>query len=264
MANYSSTPGVTKELDRNLGFLSVFSIAVGAMLGSGIFVLPGLAAGMAGPWVSLSYMLAGLLVMPAVLSKAELATAMPVAGGTYVYVDRAMGPWMGTITGIGTWFSLSSKTAFALVGLGAYLVLFSSAPALPVALGILVGLLALNTIGAGKVSGIQVVIVAITLIALITFAVFGVPQVVMERFNPAFPKGAAGILTTAGFVFVSYSGVTKVCSIAEEIKNPDRNIPLGMLAAQFTVMALYALMSWVMVGVLEAENLETTITPVAT
>jgi amino acid transporter len=264
LANFSSTPGVTKELDRNLGFFSVFSIAVGAMLGSGIFVLPGLAAGMAGPWVCLSYLLAGLLVMPAVLSKAELATAMPVAGGTYVYVDRAMGPWLGTITGIGTWFSLSSKTAFALVGLGAYLVLFSTLPALPVAIGILVALLILNSVGAGKVSGIQVVIVAITMVALITFAVFGVPEVVQERFDPAFPQGAAGILTTAGFVFVSYSGVTKVCSIAEEVKDPDRNIPLGMLAAQFTVMVLYSLLSWVMVGVLDARKLETSITPVAT
>jgi amino acid transporter/mannitol/fructose-specific phosphotransferase system IIA component (Ntr-type) len=264
LANFSSTPGVTKELDRNLGFFSVFSIAVGAMLGSGIFVLPGLAAGMAGPWVCLSYLLAGLLVMPAVLSKAELATAMPVAGGTYVYVDRAMGPWLGTITGIGTWFSLSSKTAFALVGLGAYLVLFSTLPALPVAIGILVALLILNSVGAGKVSGIQVVIVAITMVALITFAVFGVPEVVQERFTPAFPKGTAGILTTAGFVFVSYSGVTKVCSIAEEVKDPDRNIPLGMLAAQFTVMVLYSLLSWVMVGVLDARKLETSITPVAT
>ena len=264
MASYSSTPGVTKELDRNLGFLSVFSIAVGAMLGSGIFVLPGLAAGLAGPWVSLSYMLAGLLVMPAVLSKAELATAMPVAGGTYVYVDRAMGPWLGTITGIGTWFSLSSKTAFALVGLGAYLVLFSSAPALLVAIGILGVLLVINAVGAGKVSGLQVVIVGITLVALVTFAAIGVPQVAIDHFTPAFPKGAAGILTGAGFVFVSYSGVTKVCSVAEEVKNPDRNIPLGMLAAQFTVMTLYALLSWVMVGVLDAESLQGSITPVAT
>jgi len=264
MASFTGTPGVTKELDRNLGFFSVFSIAVGAMLGSGIFVLPGLAAGMAGPWVSLSYMLAGLLVMPAVLSKAELATAMPVAGGTYVYVDRAMGPWLGTITGIGTWFSLSSKTAFALVGLGAYLVLFSSAPALPVAVGILVALLALNTIGAGKVSGIQVIIVGATLVALVTFATFGIPKVALDHFDPAFPKGAAGILTGAGFVFVSYSGVTKVCSVAEEVKDPDRNIPLGMLAAQLTVMTLYSLLSWVMVGVLDKESLETSITPVAT
>lgn len=256
--------GVTKELDRNLGFLSVFSIAVGAMLGSGIFVLPGLAAGLAGPWVSLSYMLAGLLVMPAVLSKAELATAMPVAGGTYVYVDRAMGPWLGTITGIGTWFSLSAKTAFALLGLGAYLVLFSSAPTVPVALGILTTLLVLNAVGAGKVSGLQVVIVSITLVSLVLFGVMGVPKVVMSHFEPAFPAGAAGILTGAGFVFVSYSGVTKVCSVAEEVKNPDRNIPLGMLAAQITVMALYSGLSWVMAGVLEPEVFHHTKTPVAT
>jgi amino acid transporter/mannitol/fructose-specific phosphotransferase system IIA component (Ntr-type)/nucleotide-binding universal stress UspA family protein len=264
MANFSNKPGVTKELKRNLGFMSVFSIAVGAMLGSGIFVLPGLAASIAGPWVSLSYMLAGLLVLPAVMSKAELATAMPVAGGTYVYVDRSMGPWLGTITGIGTWLALSAKTAFALVGLGAYLVLFSSVPALPVALAILVALLSLNAVGAGKVSGIQVVIVSLTLIALVIFAVFGVPAVVIERFTPAFPAGAAGILTGAGFVFVSYSGVTKICFIAEEVKNPSRNIPLGMLVAQFTVMALYALLSWIMVGVLEKEDLAVSLTPVAT
>ena len=94
----------TKQLDRSLGFPSVYSIAVGAMLGSGIFVLPGLAAAIAGPWVALSYMLAGVLVLPAVLSKAELATAMPVAGGTYVYIDRSMGPWMGTF------FCVSSRS----------------------------------------------------------------------------------------------------------------------------------------------------------
>jgi len=125
MANH-----ITKQLDRSLGLSSVYSIAVGAMMGSGIFVLPGLAAAIAGPWVALSYMLAGFLVIPALFSKAELATAMPVAGGTFVYVQRSMGPWMGTVVGLGTWFALTAKTAFALVGLGGYLILFSEAPAL--------------------------------------------------------------------------------------------------------------------------------------
>lgn len=257
-------PAVTKQLDRKLGFLSVYSIAVGAMLGSGIFVLPGLAAAIAGPWVALSYLLAGVLVLPAVLSKAELATAMPVAGGSFVYVDRSMGPWLGTIAGIGTWFALSAKTAFALVGLGAYLVIFTSVPTLPVSLGILALLLGVNYLGAGKVSGFQIAVVAVTLVALIGFASIAGPATHPDFYEPAFPAGAGGIIAGAGFVFVSYNGVTKICSVAEEIRRPERNIPLGMLAAQATVMVLYAGISWVCVGHITPETLSAEITPVAT
>jgi len=155
---------VTKQLDRSMGLGSVFSIAVGAMLGSGIFVLPGLAAAIAGPWVCLSYLLAGFLVLPAVLSKAELATAMPVAGGTYVYVDRSMGAWMGTITGLGTWLSLCAKTAFALAGLSGYLLYFTDISATVVSVSILVAMVALNLMGVSKVSFIQKNIVSICLV----------------------------------------------------------------------------------------------------
>jgi basic amino acid/polyamine antiporter, APA family len=248
---------VTKELDRNLGFWSVFSIAVGAMMGSGIFVLPGIAASIAGPWVAASYMLAGILVLPAVFSKAELATAMPVAGGTYVYVDRAMGPWMGTITGLGTWFSLSSKTAFALVGLGAYLVLFTDLPVYPFTIFILVAMLSLNILGANKATGLQMGIVLLCLVALAVFVGLGLWKLDPSLLTPAFPNGfstrlpsgeSMGILAGAGFVFVSYSGVTKVCSIAEEIRDPARNIPLGMVSAQVAVMVLYGLVSIVITG----------------
>ncbi|MEO0600587.1 MAG: amino acid permease, partial [Myxococcota bacterium] len=107
-----------KHLDRELGLFSVFSISMGAMMSSGIFVLPLIAALEVGPGVAAAYLLAGVAVIPAVLTKAELASAMPIAGGTYIYVDRSMGPWVGTITGLGTWLSLVAKTSFALVGLG--------------------------------------------------------------------------------------------------------------------------------------------------
>jgi amino acid transporter len=259
-----STDKVTKALDRKLGFISVFSISVGAMMGSGIFVLPGLAAAKTGPMVGLSYLLAGLLVFPALLSKAELATAMPVAGGTYVYVDRSMGPWMGTITGIGTWFSLCCKTAFALVGLGAYLVLFTSLPPLPVSLAVLAFLLTVNILGASKVSGLQVAIVAVCLSTMIGFGAASISSINPANFEPMFPEGLHGILAGAGFVFVSYSGVTKVCSVAEEVVNPDRNIPMGMLAAQLTVMVLYVLIGTVITGTTPYEQLAHDITPVAT
>jgi amino acid transporter len=91
------------------------------MLGSGIFVLPGLAASLTGPSIWLAYLVAAICVLPAALSKAELATAMPTSGGTYVYVERAFGPLVGTIAGVGLWLSLILKSAFSLVGLSAYL-----------------------------------------------------------------------------------------------------------------------------------------------
>jgi hypothetical protein len=107
-----------KELERDLGLLAVMAISIGAMVGSGIFILPGLAMKMAGPAVVFAYFLAGVLVLPAALSKSEMATAMPEAGGTYLYIERAMGPLFGTIAGVGTWFSLTFKGALALVGGG--------------------------------------------------------------------------------------------------------------------------------------------------
>ena len=255
---------LTKQLDRHLGFVSVYSIAVGAMLGSGIFVLPGLAAAVAGPWVALSYMLAGLLVLPALLSKAELATAMPVAGGTYVYVDRSMGPWAGTVAGLGTWLALSAKSAFALVGLGSYLVIFADVPVTLVACLILVGLLAVNVLGAGKASAVQIAIVSVSVLALLVLIGKSAWLSDAGLREPAFPMGSAGIIAGAGFVFVSYNGVTKICSIAEEVRNPDRNIPLGMLAAQASVMTLYCLIAWALTGNVPIDELSGDITPIAT
>lgn len=254
---------MAKQLDRTLGFWAVFSISVGAMLGSGVFVLPGLAAGIAGPGVSAAFLLAGVMVLPALLSKAELATAMPVAGGTYVYVDRAMGPWIGTITGFGTWASLTAKTAFVLVGLGAYLTLFAD-PRLvkPVSLAVLVAIVAINVAGVGKASKLQTTIVAICLAALAAFAGWGATEVDPARFEDPFPDGALGLIAGAAFVFSAYAGVTKICSIAEEIRDPDRNIPRGMLAAHLCGMVTYAIIAWVIAGTVDLDILRESKTPV--
>ena len=110
-------------LKKDLGLVDVFAIAAGAMISSGLFVLPGIAFQKAGPAMILSYVLAGLLVIPAMLSKAELATAMPKAGGSYFFVERSLGPLLGTVAGLLSWFSLALKAAFALVGIGALSVL---------------------------------------------------------------------------------------------------------------------------------------------
>ena len=105
-------------LKRELGPISVFAVGAGAMISSGVFVLPAIAFAVVGPGVYLCFLLAAVLLVPTVLSKAELMTAMPKAGGTYYYIDRSLGPGFGTVGGLAAWASLAFKSAFALLGIG--------------------------------------------------------------------------------------------------------------------------------------------------
>ena len=107
------------ELRKGLRLRHVFCIASGAMISSGLFVLPGMAYARAGPAIVLSYLIAGVLATTGLLSTAELATAMPKAGSDYFFITRGMGPAVGTVAGLFNWVAFSLKAAFALVGMAA-------------------------------------------------------------------------------------------------------------------------------------------------
>jgi amino acid transporter/nucleotide-binding universal stress UspA family protein len=257
---------VSKHLERDLGLYTTITVSIGAMIGSGLFVLPGLAASKAGPSVILAYFLAGLIVLPAALSKAEMATAMPESGGTYLYIDRAMGPLMGTISGLGAWFSLVFKSAFALVGLGAYLVVVLPLPPgqlklVSLALGVL--LIGVNVVGVKQSGNLQAFLVSFVLLVLCTFGADGITYVQAEQYHPFFEKDLGGLLAATGFVFVSYAGVTKIASIAEEVENPDRNLPLGILISIGVMIPLYVVVVFVIVGVTPPDILHGSLTPMA-
>jgi APA family basic amino acid/polyamine antiporter len=242
---------MSDDLERDLGLYSVVAISMGAMIGSGIFVLPALGFKKAGPAVIVAYVLAGVVVLPAALSKAEMATAMPESGGTYLYIDRAMGPLAGTVAGIGAWFSLVFKSSFALVGLGAYLLLFVSLPAGAVkfvALGLAALIVLLNIVGTEQSGKLQAIIVTVVVVALGAYVAGGGLSLEPSRFQPFTTQGSAGIVTAAAFVFVSYAGVTKIASVAEEVEDPGRNIPLGILGSMGIMMVLYAAVVAVVVG----------------
>ncbi|MHC4990881.1 MAG: APC family permease, partial [Planctomycetota bacterium] len=113
-----------RRLRKEIPLLGVFSVATGATLSAGLFLLPGLAAAQAGPAVVLCYLLAVVPLVPAAFSIVELSTAMPRAGGAYYFLDRSLGPLAGTVGGLGTWLALTLKTSFALIGMGAYLWIF--------------------------------------------------------------------------------------------------------------------------------------------
>ena len=249
---------MSEDLERDLGLYSTITISMGAMIGSGIFVLPALGFKKAGPAVIVAYVLAGLVVFPAALSKAEMATAMPESGGTYLYIDRAMGPLFGTIAGIGAWFSLVFKSSFALVGLGAYLLLFAPIPAASVtfvALGLGAAVILLNISGTKQSGQAQAVIVTAVVVLLVGYVLNGGLVADTTRYQPFTSHGTGGIVTAAAFVFVSYAGVTKIASVAEEVENPDRNLPLGILISLGVMMIIYVLAVAAVVGMVEPDVL---------
>lgn len=254
-----------KGLKKELGLLNVYAIATGTTLSAGFFLLPGLAFAEAGPAMILSYIIAAIPLIPAMFSIVELSTAMPRAGGAYYFLDRSMGPLVGTIGGLGTWLALILKAAFALIGMGAYVGIFlPELPMEPIAAAFAVLFGTINMFGSKKTGSFQVVLVGILLSILTGFIVSGFFEVQPQNFSQFFDKGATAIFSTAGLVYISYVGITKVASVAEEIHNPERNLPLGVFLAIGTSILIYALGTVIMVGVVPAEQLLGDLTPVAT
>jgi basic amino acid/polyamine antiporter, APA family len=252
------------RLKKNLTLFDVYAIALGTTLSSGFFLLPGLAFASAGNAMVTSYLVAGLLVFPALLSMAELSTAMPRSGGAYYFLDRAMGPLVGTIGGLGTWFVLVLKSAFALIGLGAYVGLFfPELPILPLALFMALAFGALNLAGARKSGTLQMVLVLGLMVVLVAFLGVGTTSLRADLFVDLLSGDGSTIFATAGLVYISYAGLTKVTSIAEEVKDPERNVPLGLFLAFGTAMIVYALGMYLIISVVPPGQLANDLTPVS-
>ena len=255
-----------KKLQRTLTLPTAIAISVGGML-SGIFVLPGIAVGITGSSIWLAFLVAALCILPAVLSKSELATAMPKSGGTYVYIERAFGPLFGTVSGLGLWLSLLLKSAFSLVGLSAYLyvvVQIDEGLSKIVALISLGLILILNVFGVKKVGNTQLAIVSISIISLLLVIAFGFNSFDSEMLSPVFSDGNYGFISAVAFLYISYAGVTKVAAVAGEIKNPEKNLPRSMLISLFLITGVYVLVALVLVGNVEASALSTDIRPIYT
>ena len=254
----------TKTLKKELKLLDVYAIATGTTLSGGLFLLPGLAAVQAGQAIVLAYIIAAVPLIPAIFSIIELATAMPRAGGMYYFLDRTLGPAFGTIGGLGTWLALLLKVAFALIGIGAYLDLFlPNIPIIPLAIviSILIGIV--NLFGSKKSGSFQIILVVGLLILLVFYGIGGIINIQPDHFKGFFDVGFSSILSTAGLVYISYVGITKVASLSEEVQNPEKNIPMGVFLSLITTTLIYTVGTVIMVGVLPLNELKGSLTPVA-
>ncbi len=256
-------PGLKKEL----GLLELFCISSGAMISSGLFILPALAYAKTGPSVILAYLVASMMVIPTMLSKAELATAMPKAGGNFFFIDRSMGPRMGTLGGLADWFSLSFKSAFALLGIGIFVLLIN--PGITelqiklVAVACCLFFTFVNIIGAKLTGRFQIAMVVTLVSLLVLYVVAGLFYVHPHRYTPFMPFGLGSVFATAGLVFISYAGLTKIVGVAEEVKNPGRNIPRALFLSWGIMSLLYVLVLFITVGLVDRNPLQNSLTPIS-
>jgi amino acid transporter len=241
------------ELERSIGLVGGLAVGVGTMIGAGIFVFPGIAAGQAGPAAAGSFAIGAVVALLVALPASELATAMPKSGGGYYFVSRALGALPGAVVGISVWLGLVFATAFYLVGFGNYAaaVLAEAGVALgntrivvPLALVFGAFLTALNLFGTENAAKLQNYVVGLLLTILVVFLGFGgldALGVVGEPSTPErfMPFGPMPMFTTAALVFTSYLGFAQVATVAGDIKNPGRNLPLAMIGSVLIVGVLY-------------------------
>ncbi|WP_049901026.1 amino acid permease [Natrinema sp. J7-1] len=242
-----------EELAKDLGLLSAIAIGIGTMIGAGIFVLPGPAVARAGPLAALTFVIGGVTALFTALSASELGTAMPKSGGAYFYINRALGPLFGSISGWANWLGLAFASAFYMYGFGKYVNELVGASALalgPVTVSAvkMIGLIGavlfitINYIGAKETGGLQIGIVLTLLAILGVFTVVGLLNGDLESLRPFAPPGTAEqVLPVTAIVFVSYLGFVQITSVAEEIKNPGRNLPLAVIGSVVIVTVVYAL-----------------------
>lgn len=254
------------KLKKTLGLVDVFCIAVGAMISAGIFLLPGVAFSHIGPAIIFSYIVGGTLATLGILAVLELATAMPRAGGIYYFTTRSLGPLAGTISGVLNWSALSLKSAFAIYGMSQIIHIY--VPSInPVWCGVFITIffLIINLLSTTAAAWAERIMVFFLLAIMVLYAVFGFSYVQPARLTPIFFEGKnfIDIFKEAGFIFVAFGGLLGVISVAEEVRQPGRSLPLGILWGLLVVTILYGLLMYVTIGLVPADQLMRSQEPLA-
>ncbi len=245
---------------RTMGLLGATTLGIGALMGAGIYVLIGLAAGYAGPAVWFAYLVCGLLSLLSVAVFAELSRKIPVAGGGYAFAYNALGSFWGFMTG---WLlALGSIFACAMYATG---FAYYFGPLLPydlpgpimkaIALVIIAALTALNCRGTKRGDRLQKIFTWGNLMVLLILIVLAAHKADLGHVKPMFPRGLAGVGAAISIIYVSFFGYQLIANNSEEIVNPEKTVPKAMLLAMIVSLTFYVAVALVAVMVVPWETL---------
>jgi len=257
---------VKSQIKRSLSLIGVIIVTVAASIGAGLFVLPSFAVAIMGPGIWLAFLIAGIVFLPGALSKSELSSAMPVNGGAYVYVERSFGPLVGTISGLGLWASFLLKSAFALIGFSAYMYAVTnyldiSTNTNLVIMAALVLITVLNIFGIKKVKAFQTPILALTTAVILIICLIQLFDANIDFSRPidgAFDVSRNDpvlVAESAALVFVAYAGIYKAGAIGGEVKEPEKNLPKGMLISLLLITLLYVIVTFIMMASVDVDTM---------
>lgn len=262
-------------LTRNLSAFDLVFLGIGSVIGTGIFVLTGIGAALyAGPGISLSFVLASIACAFAGLAYAEYASMVPVAGSAYAYTYASLGEFLAFIVGWNLILEYTVTCSTVAAGWSGYVVglLASGGIELPVAftkvpeeggiinvpaIVITMFLCILLVRGTKETVMVNRILVFVKLAVIALFFILAVPNVDPMNWEPFLPYGAQGISAGAAIVFFAYIGFDAVATSAEEAKNPDRDLPIGILGSLGVCAVLYFFVALVLTGIVPYSDLNT-------
>jgi basic amino acid/polyamine antiporter, APA family len=261
-----SNPVVIRaQLRRDLRLVDAIGVGLGAIIGAGIFVVTGVAAGTAGPAFLIGLVLAGGVALLNALSSAQLAATYPQSGGTYEYGYQVLRPWLGFAAG---WTFMASKLAAGgtvALGFAGYLsALIPSIPERPAAVGAVILLTLVNYFGIQKSGRLNTLIVSISILALVYFVIAGIPSVNPDNLRPFAPQGWGNVLRSAALLFFAYTGYARLATLGEEVHEPKKTIPKAIILSLSISAILYLAVAWVAVTSIGAERMAGSLSPLET
>jgi basic amino acid/polyamine antiporter, APA family len=251
-------------LKREIGLFGATALGIGAIIGSGIFIVTGIVAGIAGPAMIISVLIAGIIALFSAFSVAELSAYLPEEGGTYAFAQKLISPFAGFIAGWIWIFSNIFVGAAVSLGFAHYFVtLFPTIPVKGIAVIICLIFIIINFIGLKESTLLNNILVTLKVLILLFFVAFGLGYFSGSHFTPFAPTGISGILSGAALIFFAYTGFARVTIMAEEVQDPEKTIPRSIYLALAISTVLYILVSVIAVGLVGTSSLSQSGSPLA-
>lgn len=260
------------RLSREMTLMDATLIGVGAMIGAGIFVLIGIAAGVAGPALLITFLLNGFVALLTAMSYAELGSCYHDAGGGYLWVKEGLPKWNGFLSGWMSWFAHAVACSLYALGFGAYFehvftelgiaiphwAFLSPQKLLAAGAALLFGYI--NFRGASETGKIGNLVTIAKIVILLIFIGFGLELILrkgdwMTTFSPFMPHGWSGVFKAMGLTFIAFQGFEVIAQSSEEIKNPRKNIPRAVFLSLLIVVPIYLLVAITAIGSVNSGNM---------